>query len=297
MRLFDAKEWAALVNKVNRPLGKKAALDAIARAEKLAKEVPDGIDAAIRDRFADLRERAGDVSLREIFDVDARYRDAYAPRFGLRVLKNWDGSPSEHRGTEAQKAKLEDALNEEAIAHAAGHRAAGASFGEMIDRLFDRVREFFERIGNWLRGEGYFTAGDVFRKIQTGEIGGRAEGYGQPSDDATMFALSAKAKRLGAQGTAAQWVNRNEKTISDWRPIFKEGLSAAKAVAEQRFASDTSKAGLAAAVEVDLGEYLKNQRDNPGHLNPEVRQALAMYDRDPDAAARHINEQDRKSVV
>jgi hypothetical protein len=44
---------------------------------------------------------------------------------------------------------------------------------------FERIRNFFEALGNALRGNGFRSASDVFQSIETDEVGARC----QPRDE------------------------------------------------------------------------------------------------------------------
>ena len=110
-------------------------------------------------------------------------------------------------------------------------------------------------------------------------------------DGQPLFAISAKAARLKAEGTAAQWINRNEKSIADWRPLFKAGLPEVAKIAEQRFQDATTDEAIARAVRVNLGEYLERQLDNPAQANPDVLEAVEEYNNgDPDGATEMLQD-------
>lgn len=65
---------------------------------------------------------------------------------------------------------------EEAIAeaHSAWDRGELTASGE-VARIFAKIREFLERLGNFLRVEGFKSAEDVFRAIERGEVGARSQ--------------------------------------------------------------------------------------------------------------------------
>lgn len=66
---------------------------------------------------------------------------------------------------------------EEAIAEAGGtHYAGDKPFRGPVARVFDRIRNIIEAIGNWARGYGFKTSDDVFNAIYSGEIGRRPRG-------------------------------------------------------------------------------------------------------------------------
>lgn len=85
---------------------------------------------------------------------------------------------------------------EEGIAHAYGAWVNGEiKVDGRIARLFKRIRDILEAIGNVLRGEGFRTAEDIFRDIRSGKIGARAKAtqkrarneYAVASGDGDLF--------------------------------------------------------------------------------------------------------------
>ncbi len=67
----------------------------------------------------------------------------------------------------------EEQLNEEAVADAFKHWQDGDRFAPGFRGIFERVRDFFQRVANMLRGLGYRTAEDVFRSVERGQVGRR----------------------------------------------------------------------------------------------------------------------------
>jgi hypothetical protein len=66
---------------------------------------------------------------------------------------------------------------EEAIADAAGRwRRGEEQVPPGIRRVFQKMQDFLERVGNFLKGRGYQSASDVFAKMHSGEIGARPPG-------------------------------------------------------------------------------------------------------------------------
>lgn len=101
----------------------------------------------------------------------------------------------------------EEGLYEEAVADLfadwqAGRRDAGA-----VQALLERIRDFIAAVGQVLRGQGFTTPEAVFRKIASGEIGGRptheisaarrfAEAFEQPRGTDERFALAPNEQAL-----------------------------------------------------------------------------------------------------
>lgn len=83
----------------------------------------------------------------------------------------------------------DDQIAEEAVAEMfadLGTKSSGA-----IKRTVKRITNFFEAIGNWLRGSGFRSADDVFAEINRGEIGERSE---QASSSDVQYSLAPQKK-------------------------------------------------------------------------------------------------------
>lgn len=79
----------------------------------------------------------------------------------------------------------EEALVEEAIADMFADWSTGQLQARgFVRAAFERIRDFLEALGNALRGLGWRSARDVFRAIEAGEVGRRA----QPRDEDGKFA-------------------------------------------------------------------------------------------------------------
>lgn len=66
---------------------------------------------------------------------------------------------------------------EEAIAMALEDiRDGKAQPNGALARVMEKVAQFFERVGNWLRGNGFQSADDVFAKVASGQVGAREAG-------------------------------------------------------------------------------------------------------------------------
>lgn len=87
--------------------------------------------------------------------------------------------------------KLSDeSLVEEAVADTFADWSVGQRQARgFLRTAFDRIRDFLEALGNALRGNGFQSAGDVFRRIGRGEVGSRTGFPGeQPRDERGRFA-------------------------------------------------------------------------------------------------------------
>lgn len=65
----------------------------------------------------------------------------------------------------------------EKAADAFGEFRDGKTTGDtVIDRIFQAIKDFLERVGNYLESKGFKSADDVFRAIDEGKLGDRAKG-------------------------------------------------------------------------------------------------------------------------
>jgi hypothetical protein len=84
---------------------------------------------------------------------------------------------------------------EEAIAHAFPDWRAGrlGNAGNAVQRIFRKVQNFLDAIGNAFRGNGFQSADDVFGKIDSGEVGNRGTpAQPSPQEEPPSFALRSK---------------------------------------------------------------------------------------------------------
>lgn len=81
---------------------------------------------------------------------------------------------------------------EEGIAYAFGDWRGGKTFTKPIQKLFQRIKTFFERLGNLLRGMGFKTVDDVFESVKSGEVGKRE---GKPSGSTEIKASLGKSEQ------------------------------------------------------------------------------------------------------
>lgn len=105
-----------------------------------------------------LTEQA-DAVWREQFDINDRYAEYVAQNFKRRTPEG-----------------IEAVLREEAIADAyATWRAseADSKLDPAIKKIFRKIRAFWNRLRNFLRGQGFQNVEDVFAKIERGAVGKR----------------------------------------------------------------------------------------------------------------------------
>lgn len=133
------KEWAVL-----------AKLAAKKPTKKEARRVIDLVEASnkISTQHAEfLRANAGNVTYREIYNIDERY---------------------------ARMNVSEETLVEEVVAHVAADWADGHDFGTRVERVMMKIRDFIEALGNLLRGNGFENVNAIFNSVWSGEVAKRA---------------------------------------------------------------------------------------------------------------------------
>lgn len=80
----------------------------------------------------------------------------------------------ENQSEKKWKKEYEVPDTEEGIAYAFGDwRRGKKNFSGTVTKLFQRVKDFIERLKNVLNGMGFQTVNDVFEKVRSGEVGKR----------------------------------------------------------------------------------------------------------------------------
>ena len=130
--------------------------------------------------FSVLRDAARRLNWRSLYQIDDRYREAYAERF----------RDAHH---------MDEALDEEAIGEAFARYRDGERYGSKIDRIFRALADLLEKLRNALNGLGFQSAEDVFRRIERGEVGARS---GQPVD-ADVDRKQTRAVRLSKPSSSS----------------------------------------------------------------------------------------------
>ena len=102
-----------------------------------------------------LQERA-QRQWRAQFDIENRYGDLYRGSFDDDIANRL--------------------MDEEAVADAyANWRDGALTVGARVKRVFEKIRQFWNRVRNMLRGRGFQTTDDVFARIERGEVGARSD--------------------------------------------------------------------------------------------------------------------------
>lgn len=156
MGALSEQQWSTLSSIARKVPKKQEALRIIDRQLDAGK-----ITFADRERMA---KRAGQMTMRDLYSVDARYG---SPLAGM--------VPSSVRaaGEKAVADWIEDKIIEETVAHAAADWADGRSYGTRIDRVMMAIRDLLEAIGNFFRGNGYTNVDQVFQSVWSGQVAKR----------------------------------------------------------------------------------------------------------------------------
>lgn len=107
------------------------------------------------DEWSALTRFARKNDLRKKYDIDGRYGEIYGKKFA--------NDPN----------RVEQMLIEETIAEMWADRIGGTSFGETIDRMIDNVVALLNEIAKALGMKGVQRINQVYRRIESGEIGRR----------------------------------------------------------------------------------------------------------------------------
>jgi hypothetical protein len=110
--------------------------------------------------------------LRKEYDIDKRYKDLYGKR--------------------AEGDELEQMLLEETIADMFANRVGGKSLTGPVNHIIDRIHRFIRRVAEMLGARGIMKVEDVYRRIESGDVGGR----GASLD----MSQAARMQRAEAQG-------------------------------------------------------------------------------------------------
>ena len=109
----------------------------------------------------------------------------------------------------------ESELTEEGIAFAYEHWAVSGKADPRVKRLFQRIKDWFERFRNALRGLGLQTVDDVFGRVERGEVGRRPGALPKDRQDQFAFLTEQEADESVAtesKSTGYAWIKEKRKT-------------------------------------------------------------------------------------
>lgn len=164
-----------------------------------------------------------------------------------------------------------------------------------VGKLRDRVKELEQQLKN---GPVDNIDDDIKESLGLKETALKVLGKIFPSlrksNNRLLKLITQKGQRLGATGTAAQWINRNEGKVKDWGKYLskkKEGLPVLKADVEAQWEAISNKEAIAKVSETQLGSYLERLANAEVELaNAQVQQALWAYRNNPTQAAEKLEE-------
>lgn len=125
-----------------------------------------------------------------------------------------------------------------------------------LRRIFGKLKDFFDRTANWLRGQGFQTAEDVFGRMSAGEVGARP-GEARPTD-----ALHARPPRTPEQADLDRIMARDTRTLGERARGFIDSIRTdAGTRFKQAFLDDT--AGLERAERGATGGRMRDASVSP----------------------------------
>lgn len=109
----------------------------------------------------------------------------------------------------ARQNLTDEQLREEAVADAYGEFRAGTLDAKPpVQRIMRKIAEFFERLGNLLRGMGFQSIDDIFERVEAGEVGARRPDRDGPweSVDGIVYALGPNVQNPPTPATQQAYV-------------------------------------------------------------------------------------------
>ncbi|MEM7747568.1 MAG: LPD38 domain-containing protein [Pseudomonadota bacterium] len=181
------------------------------------------------------------VALRQ--DQDPMFTLSHEILHVLRSSSSWGGrlyglfTETEWRALERQALKAPNAVKEEKIERygamgreivieeliadmAADYMTGGRSVKGFAGRALRKISQFFEALGNALRGLGFTTADQVFERISSGEVSARAEST--TASPEVRFSLGPVKKRQGPQHAAHQATRMGGEPFLPDRRVWEE---------------------------------------------------------------------------
>jgi hypothetical protein len=127
-----------------------AALDPVERAFEEAGHAIKAMRLIPQSDYGILQAKALEIGARAKFRIDERYGDVYGAR--------WKDNP----------ARLEEALEEEAIMQMVAARARGDDFGKQSNAILDKLIKFLRAVRDMLGIKGFRSFDDVFEDMTEG---------------------------------------------------------------------------------------------------------------------------------
>lgn len=184
-----------------------AALDPVERAYEEAGHALKAMRLIPQADYAILAAKASEIGARQKFRIDERYGDVYGAR--------WKDNP----------ARLEEALEEEAIMQMVAARARGDTFGRQANAILDKLIKFLRAIRDMLGVKGFRTFEDVFEDMTEGGFARAMDaqrGSVRPTGDAVPAFAFAGEKAATADKEALALAERMAAANASRDDIWRE---------------------------------------------------------------------------
>lgn len=192
-----------------------AALDPVERAFEEAGHALKSMRLIPEADYGILQAKAKEIGAREKFRIDERYGDVYGAR--------WKDDP----------ARLEEALEEEAIMQMVAARARGDDFGRQSNVILDKLIKFLRSIRDMLGLKGFRSFEDVFEDMTEGGFARQMEtqrggaGAGRPIGGEVMAGgprktggpVSGKSSGMEDDVAFEDWFRDSKVTDPEGRPL------------------------------------------------------------------------------
>lgn len=141
----------------------------------------------------------------------------------------------ERQAEKAWKARYGVTDTEEAVAYGAADylRAPTDDVGGLVRKALNKLRQFFERLAGWLRGEGFRTWADVLRKVQAGEVGARTGGLVRNTEQLASAGAKTAPTFFSALRRAVEGLEAKAMPVPGWLGAIKGLVSAGKVKADE----------------------------------------------------------------
>jgi len=111
---------------------------------------------------------------------------------------------------------------EEAIGDAfADYMTGDARFSPVIRRIFDKIKQFFERLGNLLNGQGYQSVEDIFDRVERGDVGKRQANHDTDATSSIDDLYSVDEDPISELASSKDFAERAAETLQT--PEQKQG--------------------------------------------------------------------------
>ncbi len=155
----------------------------------------------------------------------------------------------------AGRSDLAELLNQEVVAHLAERRKAGEDLGQQVNTILDKLLDFLRKTGNALRGMGFQTAEDVFRRIESGEIGRRTQNV--QGQDGIAYSLEPAPTFYSNLTRGIEAVKQNKAPAKQWQAMISKMPSISKDELEWNGVLDWLGEQKGSVSKQDVADYIK----------------------------------------